>query len=133
MRHPDLAAEVQPEHHFHVNKGRVVKNIYELRDALIEIDDRTFHHHVTKEKNDFKTWVQDVYKDSHLHLAAKVGQSGSRIAMLAAVNKYITQQEKKEGKRLCEYKEHINCGLRDFIAGIVLGILIGIAIARLVF
>jgi hypothetical protein len=131
MRHPDLETEVAPEHHFHIHGGKTVKNLYELRDALIEMTDKTFHHHVTKDRNDFKTWVAEVYNRGHL--AARIGQSGSRIAMLAAVNKYITRHEKHANRAACEHKQHINCGLKDFVGGLLLGILIGIAIARLVF
>lgn len=51
---------------FWINNGPVVKNLRELRDALLNINEESFKFHVNKEKNDFAAWVKDVLKDEPL-------------------------------------------------------------------
>ena len=59
-------ADVNPECCFWVNNGPVVKNLEELDNALTNISNETFMHHVNKEKNDFSSWVNDVLCDKRL-------------------------------------------------------------------
>ena len=127
----DLFADVKPEHYFHVHGGGIIKNIYELRDKLIEMSDQTFHHHVTKEKNDFRSWVHDVIGDAGF--SHRLGESETRIAMLAAINSHIKHREKAHHAEVCEQSRTLKCGLRDFVAGMLLGFLIGLMIGRMLF
>jgi hypothetical protein len=128
-RHERFLGDVAQEHCFHLKGGKVVKNLCELHDTLLEMDEDTFNHHVTRDRNDFKNWVEHVIKDHEL--AQQISQRHSRRAMVAAVYKRIEALEKEKQKKICEQREHINCGLREFLAGIALGILIGLIIARL--
>ena len=59
-------ADASPECCFWVNNGPVVKNLEELDNALTNISNETFMHHVNKEKNDFSSWVNDVLGDKRL-------------------------------------------------------------------
>ena len=52
---------------FVLHNGRVLKNLHELANALLSMDDGTFAHHLTKEKNDFASWIEHVFKN---HLLA---------------------------------------------------------------
>ncbi len=58
--------DVAPEQCFWVNNGPVLKNLYELADALPQISDDAYAHHANKEKNDFSKWVNDVIGDNKL-------------------------------------------------------------------
>ncbi len=51
---------------FWVNNGHVIKNLDELKHALRTMDQKTFMHHLNKEKNDFAKWVVDVVGDTAL-------------------------------------------------------------------
>ncbi|MBW3012137.1 hypothetical protein KY311_03050 [Candidatus Woesearchaeota archaeon] len=49
------------EKYFWVVDGTVVRSVKELAYALDGMDLNIFHHHVNNERNDFATWVQDVF------------------------------------------------------------------------
>lgn len=51
---------------FWVKDGKVLRNLRDLRDALKEMDDKTYQYHANKEKNDFAKWVREVLLDSTL-------------------------------------------------------------------
>ena len=50
---------------FWVNQGPVLQDLIQLRDALTEMSDATFKHHVSRNHNDFADWVQLVLSDKH--------------------------------------------------------------------
>ena len=51
---------------FWVNNGSVLKNIKDLKNALKEMNSKTFEYHVNKEKNDFVAWAKNVLRDETL-------------------------------------------------------------------
>lgn len=57
---------VPEEKRFYCHDGRILNNIYELKSALEAMDEDTYKHHVTEEKNDFARWVREVLMDSKL-------------------------------------------------------------------
>lgn len=74
--------DVPEQYAFYVNNGRKLVNLRELAKALDEMDDTTFHHHVTQDRNDFHNWVRDIVLDLELAnrlLAAKTRQEAARI------------------------------------------------------
>ena len=48
---------------FWTTDGQVLKNLDELRLAFGTMDDEVYLHHVTKEKNDFADWVDQILND----------------------------------------------------------------------
>lgn len=48
---------------FWTSDGRILKDLTELRDALSHMAEEVYAHHVTKEKNDFADWVEQVLED----------------------------------------------------------------------
>lgn len=46
--------------------GQRLKNVKELADVLEKIEDYVFNHHVTEDRNDFASWLQDVFKEIDL-------------------------------------------------------------------
>src|SRR3989338_10182838 len=55
--------------------GKRVKNLIELAEAIAELDHGSFSHHVNSAKNDFATWVEDVFGEKAL--AEKLRRSHS--------------------------------------------------------
>lgn len=51
---------------FWLTDGRVLANLVELRDALASMSDDVFTYHVTKERNDFADWIDQVLLDPEL-------------------------------------------------------------------
>lgn len=51
---------------FWTTDGRILTNLLELRDALEGMSQEIFSHHVTKDKNDFANWVEDILSDHEL-------------------------------------------------------------------
>lgn len=48
---------------FWVSNGEILHTVADLADALREMDEATFRHHVNAEKNDFATWVAAVLQE----------------------------------------------------------------------
>lgn len=63
--------DVPLEKSFWVHNGPVLRNLWELVDALKNMKNETFLHHVNKEKNDFYNWIKDGVGDNVLANAIK--------------------------------------------------------------
>ncbi len=61
-----VLGEAPVEQHFIVADGRKLKNIIELADALESMSEEIFRHHANEFKNDFASWVKDVFYDHSL-------------------------------------------------------------------
>ena len=61
-----ILGEAPEEHHFVVADGKKLKNILELADALETMSEEIFAHHANQFKNDFSSWVRDVFYDHSL-------------------------------------------------------------------
>jgi hypothetical protein len=68
--------QVNPEKRFYLQDGRVLSSLAELHDALLSMEEKVYHHHVTPQRNDFATWIRDVFKEDAL--AAKAAHCRSR-------------------------------------------------------
>ncbi len=60
---------------FILHDGRTLYSIDDLVHALVSFSDELFAHHVTSEKNDFASWVRDVFK--HEELAEQISLASS--------------------------------------------------------
>jgi len=54
------------KYHFVLKSGQRIKSIQDLASSLEHMADDTFHHHVSEFKNDFSTWVEDVFNEKDL-------------------------------------------------------------------
>jgi len=61
-----LFSDLPKEHQFWIVDGTPLHNLHELYAALDRMADETFEHHVTGDKNDFASWVSNVYHDEEL-------------------------------------------------------------------
>lgn len=56
----------KPTHHFVLKDGRHIRNFLELADAMDDMTDEIFFHHVNNFKNDFAAWAAEVFEDEAL-------------------------------------------------------------------
>jgi len=85
--------DVPDDKRFWCQDGKAIKNLKELRKALIDMSDETFHHHSGGERNDFSKWIKDVVGDEKL--ASDLSKAKSRIQANQAVAKRISFLETK--------------------------------------
>lgn len=69
--------------YFILCNGQPIKNVRELADMLEEIRDEVFNCHVNPDKNDFATWIHDVFDDIELakQLAGVKDKTNIRIVL----------------------------------------------------
>jgi hypothetical protein len=73
--------------YFVLCNGQPVKNVKELADALDELEDHVFNHHVQPDHNDFATWVKDIFQD--VELAQKLADVKDRKHMQLVLYKHM--------------------------------------------
>jgi len=74
---------------FQVYQGPVLKNLADLRDALGNITNEQFFHHVapSEGRNDFANWVLQVFKE--WHLAEKLDRRWTRRQAQDTVDRHL--------------------------------------------
>jgi mannitol/fructose-specific phosphotransferase system IIA component (Ntr-type) len=97
----NLFKNVKPEQYFRLYNGVVLKNLHDLIDILEIIDEETFNHHVTNDKNDFSAWIKDAIKDKNL--AEKIKKAKTKEEMIEILE---TEPLVMENIKL-EYKKHL--------------------------
>jgi len=55
-----------PSQFFHLKNGKTITSLNDLVLFLSDMDDDTFAHHISTDKNDFAIWVNDTLKDEDL-------------------------------------------------------------------
>lgn len=88
------------------NKG-ILKNLQDMENAFLDIDDATFNYHVTKDRNDFATWVKDIIGDQHL--AKQLSSTKQKEKMYGFVYTRLSQLNyiAKKGRPKNAKKSHI--------------------------
>ena len=82
-----LLQNVSPEKAFWVHNGPILKSVTELVGALKSMSEDTFRHHVSRDKNDFATWINDVYGEQKL--ASQVRGAGSKTALQSLLRRSL--------------------------------------------
>jgi hypothetical protein len=82
-----ILGDVPEDKKFYSSDGKVLKNIVELHQALMEMSDETFSYHSNADKTDFCNWVNDVIGDEKLSLDLK--KAGSRVKAAKVVSNRI--------------------------------------------
>ncbi len=62
----DILKDANPEHYFFVQDGMVLKSVLDLSKHLDKMADDIFRHHVNEMKNDFASWIKDVFREQNL-------------------------------------------------------------------
>lgn len=92
-----LFENAQEDKAFFLNDGRVVKNLYELAEALTNMKEKTFKHHVNKKKNDFSEWIKEVIQEEKL--ANEVARLVMKDKIQIAIQKHAIREMKEELER----------------------------------
>ena len=74
---------VSDEKRFYCHDGKILNNLYELKNALENISHACYIHHVTEEKNDFARWVRDVLGDDKLANDLAKAHAGNAVAIVS--------------------------------------------------
>lgn len=88
-------SDAPTEQCFWVNNGPILKNLEELANALPEMNEDTFKHHVNSEKNDFSSWINDVVGDQKL--ANDLLSSRNKESFLKKIRNRLNSLKKKGG------------------------------------
>ncbi len=86
-----LFTEAHPSNHFFVSDGSVIKNAAELIDALEKMHEDTYKFHANEEKNDFSSWVRDVFGEHKLaeNLKSAASKADAQLAVAKALLKEL--------------------------------------------
>jgi hypothetical protein len=85
--------DVPADKRFWCHDGKNIKNLKELREALIGMSDETFHYHSGEGRNDFSKWIREVVGDDKL--AEVLSKAKSRMQASQAVAERIYFLEHK--------------------------------------
>ena len=61
-----IMTTVHEQHHFHVADGMKLENLMQLMVYLEKMNDETYKYHANESKNDFSSWVKDVFEEPEL-------------------------------------------------------------------
>jgi hypothetical protein len=61
-----VLGDVSGDKRFFCHDGCIASNLQQLAECLSHMDEQSYNHHVTGEKNDFSNWVRDVFGDHRL-------------------------------------------------------------------
>lgn len=88
---------INQDQYFYLNNGQVIKDLNELIVVLKIMDESTFYHHVTHDKNDFFNWIKYIFKDEAL--ANKILKSNNKDKMALTIEKKLKSLENKKNKK----------------------------------
>ncbi len=114
----NILDDVPEENNFHVANGMIVRNLNDLCAILDLIDKKAFNKHVNKEKNDFASWIENVYQDEKF--ANSLRKTKSQRNMLAKVKFYIKKEEEEE-----LFLDIFGLRIEKYLAGLIIGFLFG--------
>ncbi len=123
--------DVDPSESFWVNKGPVIRNIYELANAIENISDDTFEYHVNEQKNDFSEWVRNVLNDNELaDCLFIILDKNKTIKKIKERIAYFERELDKSRKRQVSKGKEIT--YFELVIGFALGLIVGAAIGIIV-
>jgi hypothetical protein len=85
-----------PDKYFYTVDGKILTNVYQLLEYLINCGQGHYDHHVNISRNDFTNWLRDVFQ--LVDLARSVQSSGSKEQTIDILNKYFSDWEKKNSE-----------------------------------
>ena len=92
-----LLREVSEQELFHLQNGLDVTSLRELVVRLRTMEEKTFEHHVGGGKNDFSTWVKDVFGEERL--SRKIQAIKKKDEMADMLEQHLLEMEDQELER----------------------------------
>lgn len=84
-----LLGNVPEEKAFWICSGHLLKNMSELENSFMEMNNDVFYYHVNENKNDFCTWVREVIEDDKLARDLEISRTPTQAAQ--CVNERISE------------------------------------------
>lgn len=81
--------KVPEEKAFILRSGEQLRSLDELSEAINLIEPETFHAHVNEGKNDFASWVDNVFGESAL--AQKLREHPTPLRMMVSIEKFLRE------------------------------------------
>lgn len=122
-----ILMDVVPKYEFNIHMGTSIKNLQELADALEIMNENTFKHHVTNEKNDFSNWVRDAVGD--ISLSKDLLKAKTREKSFKLVSQRIKQIEKLSGHPA---RDKTGFFTNELFIGLLLGLILGFLISAII-
>ena|SRR3989338_1575467 len=85
-----LLKDAKPEFYFKLIDGSKIKNLLELADALHSMSDDSFYYHVNEQRNDFSSWIRDVFKENDL--ADNIAKLNSRLEAEICILRFLVKE-----------------------------------------
>jgi len=82
-----LTAEASGEKAFFMMNGKVVTRLVDLPDNIENSDDQTFSYHVNDQKNDFASWISNVFNAKQL--ARKISMIKNKGEMVSVLKSQL--------------------------------------------
>jgi len=87
-----ILGNTHPHHEFHFCNGLYVKNLHELLLAFETITDDVYGYHANEQKNDFSSWIKDVFEDEELASNLRIKDKEEAIAILNDRLEFLKEQ-----------------------------------------
>lgn len=82
-----IAKQAHHSKWFTLHNGKQIRNLKELAQEVGDMEDYVFFHHVTDDRNDFCTWITDVFDE--LTLAEKIAGMKDKKAMQMKIYEHL--------------------------------------------
>src|SRR3989338_9924695 len=79
----------KPEHFFYCVDGSVLRSINELEKKLRTLSKEAYRHHVNESKNDFHSWIKDVFQEHEM--AREILTAKTQAEAAAIVRKHLSK------------------------------------------
>ncbi|MBI4154298.1 hypothetical protein HY501_03100 [Candidatus Woesearchaeota archaeon] len=89
----NLLNDAPSDKYFWCKDGKVIRNLREAVKLISQMDQDIFSHHVNSQKNDFATWIADVFQDEKL--AEKIREKKSKRRIAKTIEKRLDHIEKE--------------------------------------
>jgi hypothetical protein len=81
---------IPKEHYFELKDGTKVGHYLSLADVLEKVEESVLSHHVNEVKNDFSSWINDVFEEKALAKSVKNANSLEEIRL--HIYKHVIKQ-----------------------------------------
>ena len=93
-----VLGEAPEEYHFVLQNGKKLKSVQELTESLETMSEDVFKHHVNEFRNDFATWINDIFEEKDL--AGEIRNARNRIETRIKLLQRMVDEVIKEGKKV---------------------------------
>jgi hypothetical protein len=74
-------SKIPKDKYFWVVDGTVIRSVRELAEAIDTMDYNIFQHHVCNGRNDFATWLEDVFEEKNLGRELRESPNKDRVVI----------------------------------------------------